>query len=170
MVGIRVEGMKKTLEVVRKQAELSDERKELFLKKLADEFRVSLRVHFNSNWSLYIDNPSPILVGVEREGDGYAVYAQGDQVAFIEFGAGVFYNGSGANYKLGRPPEISGIGEYGKGKGSQPLWGYYDKNGMTYNGKPFVHLTHGNPPANAFYHASVDTRRKIKDIAREVFK
>ena len=163
MVGIRVEGMKKTLEVVRKQAELSDERKELFLKKLADEFRVSLRVHFNSNWSLYIDNPSPILVGVEREGDGYAVYAQGDQVAFIEFGAGVFYNGSGANYKLGRPPEISGIGEYGKGKGKQNTWGYYDDTGA-------LHLTHGNPPANAFYHASVDTRRKIRDIAREVFK
>ena len=155
--------MKKTLEVVRKQAELSDERKELFLKKLADEFRVSLRVHFNSNWSLYIDNPSPILVGVEREGDGYAVYAQGDQVAFIEFGAGVFYNGSGANYKLGRPPEISGIGEYGKGKGKQNTWGYYDDTGA-------LHLTHGNPPANAFYHASVDTRRKIRDIAREVFK
>ena len=163
MVGIRVEGMNKALEVVRKQADLADERKELFLKKLSDAFRVSLRVSFNSNWSLYIDNPSPITIGVEREGEGYAVYAQGDQVAFIEFGAGVFYNGSGANYKLGRPPEISGIGEYGQGKGKRNTWGYYDETGA-------LHLTHGNPPANAFYHAAEATRRQIKDIAREVFK
>ena len=163
MLSIRVKGLDRAIEVIRLQAKLSDERKEEFLKRLAEEFGESLRVSFNSNWSLYIDNPSPILVGVEREGDGYAVYAQGDQVAFIEFGAGVFYNGSGANYKLGRPPEISGIGEYGQGKGKQNTWGYYDDTGA-------LHLTHGNPPANAFYHASVDTRRKIRDIAREVFK
>ena len=162
MLSIKVQGLGKALKVISEQGVLADERKEAFLKQLSNTFRVSLRVHFNSNWSLYIDNPSPVTIGVEREGDGYAVYAQGDQVAFVEFGAGVFYNGGG-NYLLPRPKEIAGIGEFGDHKGKQQTWGYYDDTGA-------LHLTHGNPPANAFYHASEDIRRQIAQIAKEVFE
>ena len=161
MLSIKVKGLGKALKVIAEQGELADERKELFLKQLADTFQVSLYVHFYYNWSLYIDNPSPVTTGVRVEGDGYAVYAQGEQVAFIEFGAGVYYNGGG-NYLLPRPKEIAKIGEFGQGKGKQQTWGYYDDTGA-------LHLTHGNPPANAFYHASEDIRSKIAQIAEEVF-
>lgn len=162
MYNIKVEGLTKAVKDIRVQGELAEERKNLFLMRIADAFRVSARVHFNSMpWQFRMDNPSPIVVGVEREGDGYAVYAQGEQVAFIEFGAGVYYNGA-ESYLLPRPSEVAGIGEFGQGKGKQNTWGYYSENGN-------LQLTHGNPPANAMYYAAEDVRRQLEAIAKEVF-
>lgn len=162
-MNIKVRGLGKALKIVRQEGELAEERKQLFLMRMADEFRNAARIHFNAlPWQFMMDNPAPITVGVEREGDGYAVYAQGEQVAFIEFGTGVYYNGS-ESYLLKRPKEIAGIGEFGKHKGMQNTWGYYSENGN-------LQLTHGNPPANAMYYASEDVRSKIMEIAEEVFK
>jgi hypothetical protein len=92
------------------------------------------------------------------------IYAKGEAVCFIEFGTGVFYNGSGI-YPVQTPAEIAGIGEYGKGKGKQKSWGFYmggDKENLV--------ITHGNPPAMAMWLAEQDIIDAVTQVAREVFR
>lgn len=103
-----------------------------------------------------------VQVTVEPTATGYAIYARGEAVCFIEFGAGVYYNGE-EPYPNPRPDDIARIGEYGDGKGKQKSWGYYDDN------KNLV-ITHGTPAAMPMYFASSVMRREVEQIAREVFE
>lgn len=107
------------------------------------------------------DGTNDSHVTVERTSNGWAIIAQGNAVFFIEFGAGVYYNGS-EPYPNPRPAGVSKIGEYGKGRGKRKTWGYYDPAGGTV-------LTHGNPAAMPMYYASVEMERQVKRIAQEVF-
>ena len=91
---------------------------------------------------------------------GYSIVAKGTQVCFIEFGAGVYYNGFEPHPK--RPAEVLPIGGYGKHKGSQEAWGYYSSDGE-------LHITHGTPAAMPMYHASQKVEHELLSIAREVF-
>jgi hypothetical protein len=100
---------------------------------------------------------------VSTHGSGYIIAASGESIAFIEFGAGVYYNGA-EPYPLPRPNDVSKIGEYGKGHGKQNTWGFYrDGN------KDDLVLTHGTPAAMPMYHATQEMWREITRIAREVF-
>lgn len=94
----------------------------------------------------------------EIEG-GYAVNANGEDVCFVEFGAGVYYNGS-EPYLGTRPQGISGIGEYGKGRGKQWMWAF-NRNGET-------QWTHGTPASNTLYFTAQDMRARIADEARRI--
>lgn len=102
----------------------------------------------------------------------FVVYAEGEAVCFIEFGAGVYYNS--AEYPLEKPVGVVGIGEYGKKKGSHPSWAYYGDNPGS-NGwvietkKGSVVITHGNPAAMPMYYASSEMKQQITAIAKEVF-
>ena len=111
--------------------------------------------------SAIYDGDNDVVVDVERIPNGWKITASGEAVCFIEFGAGVYYNGS-EPYPNPRPGGVSGIGEYGQGKGKQNTWGYYDSGNK-------LHLTHGNPAAMPMYYASVEIERAIRSIAREVF-
>lgn len=102
-----------------------------------------------------------IEVHAEPIDNGYAVIANGEKVCFVEFGAGVFYNGGGESYKGTRPEEIAGIGEYGLGKGKKNSWYFTDEFGV-------VHKTHGTPASNAMYFTSQDMREKVEEIARRI--
>ena len=137
----------------------SEGKKDAFIRRCAEEFRDSAKVHFSPSW--LADDFEPVEVGIEARQGGYAVYADGEEVAFIEFGAGVYYNGA-ESYKGHRPPEVARIGEYGQGKGKRNTWAYYDENRV-------LHFTHGNPPANAMYYALQDTISKLQTIAKEIF-
>jgi hypothetical protein len=100
-------------------------------------------------------------VSVEAIANGYKIVASGSAVFFIEFGAGVYYNGA-EPYPEPRPAGVSGIGEYGKGKGKQKAWGFYDESGE-------LIITHGTPAAMPMYHASRVMLQEIQRIAKEVF-
>ena len=92
----------------------------------------------------------------------FVIRASGQDVCFLEFGAGVYYNPS-EPYPIPRPQGIAGIGEYGKGHGKQQAWYYTNKNGDSVR-------TRGNPAAKFMYEASAEMKRSIERIAREVFK
>ena len=100
-------------------------------------------------------------VSVEAIANGYKIVASGSAVFFIEFGAGVYYNGA-EPYPEPRPSGVSGIGEYGQGKGKQKAWGFYDETGE-------LIITHGTPAAMPMYHASRVMLQEIQRIAKEVF-
>lgn len=106
------------------------------------------------------DGEKDISVYSVRETGKVLVCAEGAPVAFIEFGAGVFYNADGS-YPLKRPAGIVGIGEYGKGYGKRPAWGYYDAGEL--------HITRGTPAAMPMYYASRGMKERILGIAKEVF-
>lgn len=87
----------------------------------------------------------------------------GKDVAFIEFGAGVHYNGSG-----GSSPHPYGsslgmiIGSYGKGYGLQDRWFYKGDGGKWQE-------SHGTEAAMPMYKASQEIRDRFIGIAKEVF-
>lgn len=92
---------------------------------------------------------------------GYSVVANGKEVCFVEFGAGVFYNGS-EPYLATRPPQIKKIGEYGKGRGKRRVWGYYSD--FTGN----LMLTRGTPASNSMYYTAKEMQRRLTAEARRI--
>lgn len=102
----------------------------------------------------------PVQVHSEPIENGYKIVAEGEEVCFIEFGAGVHYNGA-EPYPLPRPEGIVGIGQYGKGLGRNDYWFYSDESGS--------HFTHGTPAAMPMYNATKEILESIPQIANEVF-
>lgn len=107
---------------------------------------------------------SNVTVTVTDMGDVTLVIADGEEAVFIEFGAGVYYNGA-----AGASPHPDGqelgftIGSYGKGQGRKNVWAL---PGSTHSA-PI--LTHGTPAAMPMYHGVQDALSVIEDLAREVF-
>ena len=118
------------------------------------------------------DGVNDVDVHVEPIDNGYKVVATGNAVMFIEFGAGVYYNGSGS-YPGELEPGVVGIGEYGQGRGKHDWWFYSgplgNGGGVASDKYPGLYLTHGNPPAAAMYHAKQEVKDAIERIAKEVF-
>jgi hypothetical protein len=104
-----------------------------------------------------------VKVSVEDRGNVSVVIAAGEDAVWVEFGAGVYHNGS-----AGSSPHPSGaelgftIGSYGKGMGSRKVWGFYE------NGE--LQLTHGTPATMPMYKAARTVCAEIASIAREVWK
>jgi hypothetical protein len=112
-------------------------------------------------------NPANIVVTVEddsenEKGQHFTIHADGHAVAFVEFGAGVYYNGIGGGKHPYRPEGIVGIGEYGKGKGKQEAWGFKDEFGASL-------VTRGTPAQPGMWMAALTMREQITEIAKEVF-
>jgi hypothetical protein len=107
------------------------------------------------------DGTNDVSVHLDVTENGYVIVADGKAVAFIEFGAGVYHNGS-EPYPNPRPDGIVGIGEYGKGRGKQKAWGYLDEN------QELV-ITRGNPAAMPMWYASEEIKNAVLKVAREVF-
>lgn len=107
------------------------------------------------------DGVNDSSISLEPIAGGYCIKAEGNAVAFIEFGAGVYHN-PGEPYPNSRPNGIVGIGEYGKGLGKRQAWGFKDDSGE-------LVITHGNPAAMPMWYASEEMQSNILKIAREVF-
>lgn len=89
---------------------------------------------------------------------------EGVDLLFIEFGAGIYYNGS-AGTSLHPKGEEFGytIGSYGKGKGKNDFWFYYADTGEAV-------MSRGTESTMPVYKASVEIIQNIRRIAREVFE
>ena len=130
------------------------------LEELAKFGATSVSINF-SNAIPYLGFDPDIYVFTEITGNTAIIYAQGEQVAFVEFGAGVRF---GYGYPGDRPEGIVGIGEYGLGLGNLPEGWYYQDEGGD------LHHTYGNPPVAAMYNGSLEIAEQITTIAREVFR
>ena len=107
------------------------------------------------------DGTNDVSVRLDNTSNGYVIVAEGQAVAFIEFGAGVYHNGS-EPYPNPRPNGIVGIGEYGKGHGKQKAWGYFDESGE-------LVITRGNPAAMPMWYASEEIKNSVLKVVKEVF-
>ena len=135
-----------------------DRKKDKLLEELANIGVKEASVRFTT--AMY-DGVNDSSVTLETISNGYCIKAEGKAVAFIEFGAGVYHN-PGEPYPNQRPSGIVGIGEYGKGRGKRPAWGFKDDSGE-------LVITRGNPAAMPMWYASEEMRSKILKIAKEVF-
>ena len=101
-----------------------------------------------------------IKVTMESDGRGMSIVARGEKVLFVEFGAGVFYNGE-EGYLGVRPDGVVGIGEYGKGYGNQKVWWFTDDAGER-------HVTSGTPASNAMYFTTQEVIEHVEEVARRI--
>jgi hypothetical protein len=98
-----------------------------------------------------------VSVRVDDTGSVAVIYAEGESVAFIEFGAG-------KEYGYGHPQ----AGEHGMGPGTYPGKGNWDNE----KGWWYGHGQHsyGNPPAMAMYDAVQKMTEDLTRVAKEVFR
>jgi len=90
------------------------------------------------------------------------VVANGEDAVWVEFGAGVYYNGAPGSSPHPKGSELGfTIGGFGKGRGKRDTWGFY-RDGE-------LQLTHGTPSVMPMYNAVKTACDSIADIAKEVF-
>jgi hypothetical protein len=142
---------------LRRYAEWVSRKESELITKLAERGKAVASVKFAS---AKYDGTNDVSVRVDSTGSVAVIYAEGEAVAFIEFG-------SGAKEGYGHPqadehgfgPGTWSTGESGKGHWDNPDGWYYA------HGKK----SHGNPPAMAMYDAVQTMTAEITTIAREVF-
>ena len=103
-----------------------------------------------------------VRVTVDNRGDMTVVIADGQDAVWIEFGAGVYHNGSPGSSPHPHGVELGmTIGGFGKGNGKKETWGYYEEGTLK--------LTHGTPAVMPMARAVTTVCNEIAEIAREVF-
>lgn len=114
-------------------------------------------VHFSR--AIY-NGSNDISVRVDDTGSVAVIYAEGESVAFIEFGSGAKYGyGHPTAGQFGMGPGTWSSGDMGKGHWDNPKGWWYEKGKHSY----------GNPPAMAMYNAVKEITENVTRIAREVF-
>lgn len=140
----------------------------LYRTRLGEEIAKEARIGFSSSMvDDIIKGGSPhtaqVDVSVTDDGNTTIILADGEDAVWCEFGAGVFHNGS-----VGSSPNPYGgkigltIGSYGKGKGSQTAWGFYD-------GDKNLVITRGTVATMPMYKAVQSVVTRAISIARGVF-
>lgn len=119
--------------------------------------------HLNgSGDSEYPEPSTPHVVMGIRDGVMQATLRlRGEDVAFVEFGAGVYYNGTGSPHDLGVELGYT-IGSYGYGQGTQEHWWYKGDDGE-------MHKSRGTEATMPLYNADMKIRQQFVSIARSVF-
>lgn len=97
-----------------------------------------------------------VSVRVDDTGSVAVIYAEGESVAFIEFGAGY-------KYGYGHPQAA----QFGVGPGTYPGKGHWDDPKGWWFGSS--QHSFGNPPAMAMWQAVQVMTEEITKIAKEVF-
>lgn len=101
-----------------------------------------------------------VTVRVDDTGSVAVIYAEGESVAFIEFGSGDKYgHGHPQAGEFGVGPGTWSDGPEGKGHWDNPKGWWYAPGQHSY----------GNPPAMAMYQAVQKMTEELTVIAREVF-
>ena len=88
---------------------------------------------------------------------------KGEDVMFVEFGAGVYYNGNPGNSPHPMGAELGWtIGSYGYHNGLKEYWHYRNDEGKW-------RTSHGTEAMMPMYKADVEIRQKFASIAKKVF-
>ena len=107
-----------------------------------------------------------VSVTVEGSGNLLVVLASGEDAVWVEFGAGVYYNGAvgqSPNPLVAQNGLPFTIGGYDKGHGRQNAWGWIDEESQE------LRISRGTPATMPMYHAVQNVISIITDLAQEVF-
>lgn len=101
-------------------------------------------------------------VSIDERGNVTAVVAIGEDAVWIEFGAGVYHNGSPGSSPHPHGAELGmTIGGFGKGNGKKEVWGFYEEGELK--------LSRGTPAKMPMARAITTVCNEISEIAKEVF-
>lgn len=101
-------------------------------------------------------------VSIDNRGSVTVVVASGEDAVWVEFGAGVYHNGSPGSSPHPHGAELGmTIGGFGKRNGRKEVWGFYE------NGE--LKLTRGTPARMPMALAVTTVCNDIQAIAKEVF-
>lgn len=157
MNGISEKTIEAAVQELRRYAEWVDRKEAELISKLAERGKNVASVKFAS---AKYDGTNDVSVRVDSTGSVAVIYAEGEAVAFIEFGSGSAMGyGHPQAGEHGFGPGTWSTSESGKGHWDDPDGWYYE------HGKK----SHGNPPAMAMYDAVQTMTAEITSIAREVF-
>lgn len=153
------EALAEVNELIRGREKLSDKR----LRQIADRIRDKAQANFESAWydeiGRGVRREAHIECTVEKTANGYKVIAHGDEVTFIEFGAGVYFNPPAGASPHPKGAELGFvIGEYGKSHGKQKSWGYYENDGASRH----VVITHGTAAQMPLYNAFIEVCEELR--------
>lgn len=167
-IGLNTKDINRAIREIKKYKQELQVKVEECRKRIAEALAQEVESNFNS---AVVDDTirggtrqAEVVVSVDDRGTMTVVVADGEDAVFCEFGAGVYHNGS-----VGSSPNPYGsnlgltIGSYGKGKGKQTAWGYYDENDE-------LVITRGTPASMPMYHAIQTITQKAIEIVKEVFK
>lgn len=137
----------------------------LFVQRLAEIGLATIEAHkYSQGDSDFNDLHSYMLVDEQDTFVRATLMLSGRHVAFIEFGAGIHYNGSAGSSPNPKGSEFGmTIGSYGKGYGANDYWYYFDRE--TGKGK----RSQGTEAAMPMYYADQEILNKVEAIAKEVF-
>lgn len=169
-VDLTESGINRALQELQEYKRTFNQKVETFRARVADEIQKRAAQGFDV---AIVDDLLPtsgtpikaqVSITVEAGSDGItAVIASGADAIWVEFGAGVYHNGS-----AGSSPHPDGatlgytIGSYGMGYGKRKVWGYKTEDGR-------LILTHGTPAEMPLYTAAKEIADSIEVIAHEVF-
>ena len=166
-VGLSQREINKAIRDIERYKQEFQKKVETYRKRIAEEIATQALLNFGNAIVDDVVNGSPrkadVNVSVSERGAVSVVVADGDDAVWCEFGAGVYHNGS-----VGSSPNPYGndlgftIGSYGKGRGKQQAWGYYDENNE-------LVITRGTPASMPMYNAVQEVMRKSIIIAKEIF-
>ena len=170
-IGLSASEIERAIKEIEKYKQDFQRKVDLFRKKVAEKIADEAQTKFSSSG---VDDllrggtrQAEVSVNVSDNGDITLVIANGEDAVWVEFGAGVYYNGS-----VGSSPNPYGaeagltIGSYGKGNGKREVWGFYETPGDPTT----LQLTHGTAATMPMYNAVQSIIPQIVIIAREVFK
>lgn len=152
-VGLSAKGIEAAAKELRQYAAWVREKEAELRRKLAEIGAEVARVQFSG---AKYDGKNDVTVRVDDTGSIAVIYAEGEAVAFIEFGSGAL---SGYGHPNAR--------ELGMGPGTFPGKGHWDDPKGWY----YAHdeKSYGNPPAMAMVAAVQAATEAVMEIAREVF-
>lgn len=140
--------------------------REKVAERLADEARSGFTGAVVDEQILKGGSASPkyaqVDVSVDNRGSVTVVVAKGEDAVWVEFGAGVYFNGSPGSSPHPRGVELGmTIGGFGKGNGKKETWGFYEDGELK--------LSRGTPARMPMSHAVTTVCNDIQEIAKEVF-
>ena len=143
------------------------EKTELLRKRVAELLEAEAQSGFNGAIVDDIVNgekrTAQVSVSVSHGGDISLVIANGEDAVWVEFGAGVYHNGSAGSSPHPKGAELGmTIGSFGKGHGKRQTWGFYEDGELR--------LTHGTPARMPMARAVTAVCNDIQAIAQEVFR
>lgn len=161
---IRIDGISEAainaaVQDLRRYAEWVERKEAELIAKLAEHGKNVASVKFAG--AAY-DGTNDVSVRVDSTGSVAVIYAEGEAVAFIEFGSGAemgYGHPDAGKHGLGPGTWSTDESLGGKGHWNNPN-GWYYKHGEK---------SHGNPPAMAMYDAVQAMTTEITTIAKEVF-
>ena len=161
-----------TKEIDRAMKELADYKQEIIRKtellrekvaeRLADEAKKGFAGAVADDLVKGGQRFAQVDVSVDNRSSITVVVANGEDAVWVEFGAGVYHNGSPGSSPHPHGAELGmTIGGFGKGNGKKEVWGFYE------NGE--LKLSRGTPARMPMALAITTVCNDIQSIAKEVF-